>query len=38
MNNIKERIMYLIEKYDDSAQKQAKQTFIDEFDYYYAIS
>ena len=38
MNNIKERIMYLMEKYEEPAQKQAKQTFIDEYESYYAIS
>ena len=37
MNNIRERILYLMEKYEEPAQKYAKQTFIDEFDYY-AIS
>ncbi len=37
MNNIKDRILYLMDKYDESASKHAKQTFIDEFDYY-AIS
>jgi len=37
MNNIRERIMYLMEKYEEPAHKHAKQTFIDEFDYY-AIS
>ena len=37
MNNIRERIAYLIEKYEEPVSKHAKQTFIDEFDYY-AIS
>ncbi len=37
MNNIRDRIMYLMEKYEEPASRHAKQTFIDEFDYY-AIS
>ncbi len=37
MNNVRERIMYLMEKYEEPASRHAKQTFIDEFDYY-AIS
>lgn len=37
MNNIRERILYLMEKYEELVSKHAKQTFIDEFDYY-AIS
>ena len=36
--NIRERIMHLMEKYDESAVRQDKQTFIDDYDYYYAIS
>ena len=38
MNNIRDRIVYLMEKYEEPVSKHNKQTFIDEFDYYYAIS
>ena len=38
MNNIGERILYLIGKYGEPSQKECKQTFIDEYEYYYAIS
>ncbi len=34
MMNIRDRVLYLMEKYEESASKQVKQTFIDEFDYY----
>jgi len=37
MNNIGERIKYLMQKYEEPMQRETKQTFIDEFDYY-AIS
>ena len=36
--NIRERVLYLMQKYEEPAQLQNKQTFIDEFDYYCAIS
>ena len=38
MNNIRDRILYLMQKYEEPAQKQNKQTFIDDYDCYYAIS